>query len=165
MSHHVHTFSLGPSLDSREPSRHLSGTLSYREDPSFVVDKQELHNYLTCPALRRRNASAGDAHYRVRASKEPPIMRFGPPSPGTRSRRTRSPRRGDAIGHGRQDCSGPRTGSRAIQRGRGACAQRTAMVHRVPVSDPKAHSRQGTEGEPRAHPGPTSRRRLAGFET
>jgi hypothetical protein len=55
MSHHAHTFgSPRLSRNSRELPRHLCGTLEHREDPSFGVDEQELHDYVSSARHRRR---------------------------------------------------------------------------------------------------------------
>jgi hypothetical protein len=58
MSYHAHTFgSPRLSRNSRELPRHLCGTLEHREDPSFGVDDQELHDYVS-PARHRRRCNA-----------------------------------------------------------------------------------------------------------
>jgi hypothetical protein len=57
MSYHAHTFgSLRLCLDSRELPRDLCRTLGHREDLSFAVDEQELHDFVS-PARHRRRCN------------------------------------------------------------------------------------------------------------
>jgi hypothetical protein len=56
MSHHANTY-LRLLLDSRELPRHLRGTLEHREDLSFGIDEQVLHNYALL-ARHRGNVTA-----------------------------------------------------------------------------------------------------------
>jgi hypothetical protein len=64
MSYHAHTFgSLRLCLDSRELPRDLCRTLGHREDLSFAVDEQELHDFVS-PARDRRRCNTANPKQR-----------------------------------------------------------------------------------------------------